>query len=77
MNVYVIQKQDGSIISLHRTIDGAAHYVLGHGGSPSIKGQDGFTMKTMQDSLTDAARIEITYADGTEGLTIENHGIFV
>lgn len=77
MNILIAQDQKGHVLSVHRTVDGAAHFIMAHGRSPSIKDQESYSIKTLNDALMAAARAEITFADGTPPIRLEVHGLYV
>ena len=76
MNVHIVLDANGRILSVHRTTDGLAHFLAGHGDAPQIEGSDGFSIESLADAFTRNAVVKVVFTAG-EQVSIERHAVLV
>lgn len=76
MNAYVIQDNDGTILSLHRTPDGVAHFILGHGDGATIAGKE-IEIESIDRALAEGGTATAEFTDTTAALRFGYHAILV
>lgn len=76
MKVYIIQDHDGRILSVNRTPDGVAHFVVSHGPNASIGGKE-VEIESIDRALSNNGTISVDFSDGTPSLRVEYHAVLV
>lgn len=76
MKIYVIQDHDGTILSLHRTPDGVAHFVAGHGDGATMDGVD-VEIDAVDPALAATGTTTVSFADKTPSLRVGYHAVLV
>lgn len=75
MNIHIVHDGRGSILSVHRSVDGLAHFLSAHGGSPSA-GPEGFSIERLGDALSDSAIVRVSFSDEAD-VVVERHALLV
>lgn len=75
MNIHIVHDGRGAILSVHRSVDGLAHFLSAHGGSPSI-GPEGFSIERLADALADAPMVRVSFSDEAD-VVVERHALLV
>ena len=76
MNVHIVHDGQGRILSVHRTVDGLAHHLVGHGENPTVAGVDSFGIEGLNDAFSQNATIKVSFSDVPE-VIVERHAVFV
>ena len=76
MNVHIVHDGNGSIIAVHRTVDGLAHVLMGHGDRPVVSGDDAFSIRRLSEVLDANPVVRIEFAD-VPGVVVERHAVLV
>jgi len=76
MNVHIVHDGKGGIIAVHRTVDGLAHVLMGHGDRPVVKGDDAFSIERLSAALDADPVIHVGFADAPD-VVVERHAVLV
>lgn len=76
MNVHIVHDGKGGILSVHRTIDGLAHFLMGHGDNPSIGPAEAFGIETLAAAFSKSAFLTVSFSDSVS-VIVEKHAVLV
>lgn len=75
MNVHIVHDGRGSILSVHRTVDGLAHFLAAHGSNASA-GPEGFSIERLVHALAADPVLRVSFSDVPD-VVVERHALLV
>lgn len=80
MNVHIVHDGKGTILGVHRTVDGLAHFLMGHGARPVIvaagDAMPDFGIEELGDAFAKTAIIQVKFGMEAD-VIVERHGVLI
>ena len=76
MKVHIVHDGTGTVASVHRTVDGAAHQLSGHAEGATLPGGEPLTIESLDRALDENPVVRIGYASAP-GLVLERHSLLM
>jgi hypothetical protein len=75
MNAYIIKDGKGEILSVHRTVDGVVHAVMGYGDQAQVSNTE-LNLQTLEKEFENRSKVSVEF-DDKDSLSIERHALLI